>query len=205
MRSWAIGVLGLMSLSLGSVGCDVGSATALEDQPERGVAGASAGSGSSAAAGAPSELTLGGGPATTGTCQDPQPWCLASCGGDEGEVGTCVDGKWRCPEGSVDRDTCPTESCARHAVRCCAPNGEPAWPECGADGLFGECPSGFERTTKACVPAGLDISSCHELENGMACDSADLVCNAPGCSGGKCSCQADDAGKLSWTCSWNAC
>lgn len=205
MRSRALGVVGFWLLSLSLLGCDHGSAAVLED-PGPDAAGASTGSGGNgAAAGASSDLTLGSRPATTGTCQDPEPWCLTSCAGDEGEVGTCVDGKWHCPEGTVDRDTCPAESCALHAVRCCAPNGEGEWPTCGADGLFGECPSGFERTTKACVPAGLDISSCHELEIGMPCDSEDLVCNTGGCSGGKCSCMADEAGNLIWMCAWNAC
>lgn len=206
MRSRALGVVGFWLLSLSLVGCDRGSASELDDEPGPAAAGASTGSGgSSAAASESSDLTLGSRPATTGTCQDPQPWCLASCGGDEGEVGTCVGNKWQCPEGTVDRATCDPESCARHEVHCCTPNGEAALPPCEADGLFGECPSGFERTTKACVPAGLDISSCHELQNGMPCDSEDLVCNAPGCSGGRCSCQADESGKLSWMCAWNAC
>lgn len=35
--------------------------------------------------------------------------CRESCTGDVGVGSLCVDGEWVCPEGSVSRDSCPTD------------------------------------------------------------------------------------------------
>jgi len=111
----------------------------------------------------------------------------------------CVDGHWVCPSGTQPFDDCPANACVRRTQSCCAPNGENALPDCNDDGTIGACPAGFVTENDKCLPQGVPIHDCSELQVGQACTDPSLVCYTGKCSR-NCSCQKDEAGKLSWSC-----
>lgn len=137
------------------------------------------------------------------TCEGPQPVCLQDCASLERFSSECLEGKYRCPNGWVDLDSCPKDACARRARNCCSPTGQSEYPECAADDTIGECPAGFEQRSP-CVPAGLGLESCDDIADDSDCASEELICIKDRC-GRNCRCEADLEGKLGWRCRVNAC
>jgi hypothetical protein len=133
-------------------------------------------------------------------CEGSGPVCLRSCGafGDVTES-ECVDSRWLCPEGTRLYEACPANACVRRTQNCCAPSGHVELPACNDDGTIGECPDGFDVATDSCLPQGVDIQDCAELESGEACTDPELVCYTSKC-GRNCYCKEDEAGQLTWSC-----
>jgi hypothetical protein len=169
------------------------------------IAGASAGG--SAAGG--TTTTEGGTTTTQGgndsggepMCEGLPPSCVLSCRSFEGAtLADCVGHQYVCPEPSIAFDTCPDDACSRRANDCCAPTGQRTVPDCAPDGTIGRCPEGYEVRAGACLPQGVDIQNCSELQSGDPCTNAELVCYTSKC-GRNCSCMADESSKLTWHCS----
>jgi hypothetical protein len=208
MKAWAVARGLVLACAFGAVGCDAASAGDPAPNAEQGGQPPTTPNGGQVPTKPDDVESVGGAgdPRAEPCLLDPQPWCLTSCASDVGVDGVCVNDEWRCPEGTVNAVSCEPDSCGLHRVRCCADNGENTEPACGADGLFVACPSSATRNSGICVPAGLGIESCRELQSGSKCASEDLTCFTPGCSGGKCDCERDEeSGELTWHCRWNAC
>jgi hypothetical protein len=167
--------------------------------------------GPSAGTGGTSEMPSGGGttsqpdpdPDPPPTCSGPEQICVPDCASSERATPSCDHRQYRCPNGWVDFDSCPTNACARRVKSCCSPTGHVEVPNCTEGGTIGDCPDGFERAPK-CVPQGLGITDCSELIDGQACASAELVCLKDVC-GLNCYCNPDASGRLLWQCWVNAC
>lgn len=73
--------------------------------------------------------------------------CAAGCGSDVVLQEVCVNGEWRCPEGSVRGSDCPPGTCFGFSI-CCGPGGDHKSKICPTyDGLpspaLGKCPDGY--------------------------------------------------------------
>lgn len=190
-------------LALGSVACGGNTVATKPEadplpmpQPQPGTAGSASTEPSPGQAGAPSTQP-------EPTCEGPQPVCLLNCASLDRFTSECLQGQYRCPNGWVDLDSCSKEACARRSRSCCAPTGASEYPECTAEGLIGECPTGF-RQASPCLPEGFDIESCDDIANGSACTSEEQVCYKDRC-GRNCRCTIDAAGQLLWQCYVNLC
>ncbi|MET0792330.1 MAG: hypothetical protein ABW061_12480 [Polyangiaceae bacterium] len=129
------------------------------------------------------------------------PVCAASCDGqfleDNAQI-ECVGGTWRCPAPLIDVHGCPPESCILAGVWCCDHTfGTISQPECGADGVFGPCPTGFERNAQVCVADSAHTTDCSTL-NGKSCSLEKAHCNRRDV---RCECGPGDGG-LSWDCTF---
>jgi hypothetical protein len=134
------------------------------------------------------------------TCEGSGPRCVLSCRSFEGATdASCVGNRYVCPEPWLPFDSCPADACSRRTDNCCAPTGQRTVPNCAADGTIGQCPEGYEVPTGACLPRGLGIQSCGELESGDACTNTALVCYTGKC-GRNCACMADETFNLKWNC-----
>lgn len=136
-------------------------------------------------------------------CDGPTPMCVPNCTSRDRMFADCVGPQYRCGMGWIDLDSCPKDACARASQTCCSPTGQTEFPACAADGSIDECAPGF-RSTDVCVPEGLGITDCSELQDGTACTSAELVCRTDLC-GLNCYCNPDAAGVLRWQCWVNLC
>jgi len=138
--------------------------------------------------------------ASASICSGSGPSCLKDCVSFATVTdAVCVDARWTCPPGTLAYDDCPADACVRRTPSCCAPNGEVARPDCTADGAIGACPEGFGPVNGKCLPQGVPIEDCSELQPGQACTDGALVCYTSKCSR-NCYCKADDAGNLTWSC-----
>jgi len=133
----------------------------------------------------------------------PQPVCLQDCASLDRYSADCSQGQFQCPAGWVDLDSCSMDACARRSLNCCSASGQMDYPGCAADGTIGECSAGFKQASP-CVPEGLGIETCNDIEDGSACASDELMCITGRCSR-NCGCEVDPAGRLRWSCLTNAC
>ena len=129
------------------------------------------------------------------------PVCAASCNGpfleDDAQI-ECVDGTWRCPAPLIDVHSCPAESCILQRVWCCDHTfGISSAPECGPDGLFGPCPTGFDRNAEVCVADSAHTADCGTL-TGKSCSLEKAQCNRRDV---RFECGRGDGG-LSWNCTF---
>lgn len=139
-------------------------------------------------------------PGPQATCEGSGPYCLLSCRSyEDATFAECVGGQYVCPEGSPTFESCPDDACIRRTDNCCSATGRRAVPDCTDDGTIGHCPEGYEVATGACLPQGVDIQDCFELQSGDACTDAELVCYTNKC-GRNCFCENDEMGNLRWNC-----
>ena len=122
--------------------------------------------------------------AETGTGDSPYPYCDTA-------------GAFQCPTGSQRLSTCAPDACARFNIPLCCnlATGTVAPPPCNADGLRDACPAGTSTGANPCIPTGLGVSSCEQLDE-MPCSSLDLGCTQGALT---CTCQEKN-GALLWNC-----
>jgi hypothetical protein len=141
-----------------------------------------------------------GDPGQEATCMGSLPTCVVTCESSlNAMVPDCIGHEYVCPKPSFAFESCPDDACGRRTDNCCSPTGHRTVPDCAADGTIGQCPEGYALTTGTCLPQGVDIHSCSDLQSGEACTDAELVCYTNKC-GRNCYCQEDDGGKLAWLC-----
>ncbi len=171
------------------------------DQEERDDAGSSAEEAPSEGAGADGEQEP-----DEGDCAEIllSPFCVHSCESPIQEVRKqCVDGKWRCPDGSFESSECPPGSCGSPYPYCCdIPAGQEAPAACRLQECLEETSSVEEE--RACLLQLEDASECLELD-GLACDT-ELECADPGRCSPTCSCSraGEDLGHQ-WSCVFPLC
>jgi hypothetical protein len=160
----------------------------------------SAGSGGGGAAG------QGGGAGGRDTsCIDGSDYCVWSCAAGA-EMGTgdspypyCdAAGAFQCPTGSQRLSTCAPGSCARfdNPLCCSLTTGTVAPAPCNAAGLRDACPAGTSPGADPCIPTGLGVSSCAQLDR-TSCTSVDLKCREGALT---CDCEEQTGGGLVWWC-----
>ena len=128
--------------------------------------------------------------------------CVPSCGPDAPTevVVPCQEvPALFCDGPSVALSSCSSTACPQVTALCCnETTGNLRPPICLPDGTRDACGPGTHATdTRTCIPAGVDVSSCHGL-TGTPCAVAGQQC----WDGGRfpqCHCEAGDAG-LGWTC-----
>jgi hypothetical protein len=107
-------------------------------------------------------------------CPSGQLMCFHGCGSDYFELANCVQGKWTCPNGTIDPSTCPANTCWGPPApgEVCGPNGWECHPE--VNHAYDFCPAfmcpectGFSGPT--------DVNGCHCqcANNQVACERRD--------------------------------
>lgn len=139
------------------------------------------------------------------TCANqPRPSCISSCAEQNPrwlDV-ECIEDHWRCPGASVDRASCPANTCAVNYESCCdRVTGETTNVPCGPDGTVMECPSGTRPMQTQCIPDGLNVGDCWDLSE-LPCDTFGQKCGGHGlycqCEGTRESNSTDDSSI--WVC-----
>lgn len=152
-----------------------------------------------------------------GDCSDVPPSgtigiCVADCGMDPNNFisPVCAGNHFECPDGSVEARSCLPESCARRDEwECCNHATGTVEPmRCSADGWATlPCFQGTEQQERgaACIPDGIDATSCTELQN-IPCSDFSLQCHeGSGCGDTTCTCQVVlDVGPR-WSCATVLC
>lgn len=124
----------------------------------------------------------------------------SDCDAVDSSLPECVDGAWQCPPPFVALRDCPSEEC-RASKRCCnheTGDFERVW--CDDEGQPGQCADGYDEIPEgACMPAGVEVSSCGELSD-QACEAEGLSCyDGQRCST-ECHCAVGEDGALRWQC-----
>ena len=157
----------------------------------------------SSAAGGPDGNAGNGGlyPPTPGICvmrPGEAQGCVSTCFAETPAMGVLSWDPYSCDPGFTLLTDCPAEACTQVQETCCdLTTGHVAAPPCKADGSHDVCPAGTELSPwKHCIPDGLDISSCHDLD-GEPCGSSGRECHQD--PGYQCFCTEGDAG-MQWSC-----
>jgi hypothetical protein len=160
------------------------------------------------------------------TCDQPKPdsQCIPGCtGATDVFIGVeCIDGAWRCPDGTTRFEDCPLGTCRTNTVTCCDPvTRDPIPRVCYETGYGGGC-EGFTvlqgyrctdhgipacpcpRTDPSCdIPCSLFTCPIGALAEGEACTVAGSSCSYGGeCEHVQCTCTETDGG-LVWSCARN--
>ncbi|HVR19696.1 MAG TPA: hypothetical protein VMS65_08370 [Polyangiaceae bacterium] len=138
--------------------------------------------------------------------------CIGDCSYDPDDFvwPVCAGNRYVCPTGSMPIRDCHPESCARrYDSECCrTANGAVNPMRCSADGggtLPCEPGSVQHERGASCIPDGIDVNDCVELE-GRPCTDTTIQCRqGTGCGTTTCSCVIIPDAGWRWSCQSLAC